>query len=500
MGEDTQGSKSAKRKLGPMPVATAVETPAEAPENHLRLVWAFAWPAVALNSLQVLNNLLDRFFIGHLQQAALSAQSAAMNLTFLLFSVAFALATGSSAIVSRAFGAGDESEYRRAAQESVNLAIGISILIAALSFAFTPMVAGLVLPGDAHEAQRLMVQFVVIFALGLPGMYVIQALASSLRGVGDTKSPMVISGLQILVHMSLNCLLIFPTRTAHIAGHAFTMPGAGMGLAGAATALTVSSWIAAISYLLYCRHTPLGSMTHFRLPNLDWARRILRIAMPSMAMSILRVFSLTAFTMIIAKVPSGESAIAGMGVAFAIEAIMFMPVFGLAVATSALVGQSLGMEKPKRAEHITWVASHSGALIVLAVVVPLYFSAPMIARTMIADGAPTTLATAAQEILAKATSRQEAVNLIRWLCSTEVLFCYAMVLTSAMQGAGDTRTPFWITVSSLWMMRVPLAWFLAIPMAMGATGAWASMSISQAVQGALAIVAFRKGNWKAQKV
>ena len=86
-------------------------------ENPTRVVWALAWPAVALNSLQVINTLLDRFFIGHLEPAALTAQGASQNVMFLMFSLAMALGTASTALVSRAFGAEDVPGYRIGARQ-----------------------------------------------------------------------------------------------------------------------------------------------------------------------------------------------------------------------------------------------------------------------------------------------------------------------------------------------------------------------------------------------
>lgn len=468
-------------------------------ENTARILWAFAWPAVALNSLQVVNTLLDRFFIGHLPQAALTAQGASLNVMFLLFSLAMAISTGATAIVSRAYGAGEKSEYREAARQAARLAVVSGAVLAFVGVLATPLLGQLVLPPGAADARRLMFQFLSVYAIGLPAIYLIQVLAGAMRGVGDTRSPMWISGIQIGLHMLLNSVLIFPARD--VLG--IRIPGADLGLTGAAIALAASAWIAAIIYVAYARKTPLGSVLSFRLPSLHWVQRILKIAVPNAAMAVLRVGSLMAFTMILAATPSAETAIAAMSIAFAVESIMFMPPFGLSMAASALVGQSLGMKKPERAERFGWVAGHHGALVVLAVVLPVFLFAKPIASTMVAsEHKPATMATASQqrEIEMKEATATEASNLIRWLCATEIFFSYAMIMIGAMQGAGDTVRPFWITVVCLWLLRVPLAWILAVGFRMGADGAWISMSFSQAIQGLLAIWYFRRGAWKTIRV
>jgi len=488
-------------------VPSTETVPASVPqenEHYGRIVWSFAWPVVLLNSFQVVNNLLDRFFIGHLSGSALLAQSASMTITFLLFSLAMALATGPGAIVSRAFGAGNRAEFQEAARQSVSLSLVLGILIALVGVGLAPILGALVIPASEPEARRLMIQYVGIFCAGLPAIYVIQALAASMRGVGDSRSPMWISGMQIALHIFLNFILIFPPRAVQFGGASFTLPGFNLGLAGAATALSASAIISAIIYLAYSARTPLGACWKMGFPTKAWAARILRIATPSAFQNVLRVMSLVAFMAILAGVPHGAAAVAALGVAFAVESIMFMPAFGLAFAASALVGQSLGMKRPDRAERIAWLASHYGALVILITVVPIFFGAHKIASTMISTETTKVVraATAAPDprIEQKRQAVDEAASLIRWLCLTEVMFAYAMILVGALQGAGDTVRPLWLTVVSLWVMRVPLAFLFAKVFAWGATGAWAAMSLTQAMQGLFAILAFKQGHWKTAKV
>jgi len=313
-----------------------------------------------------------------------------------------------------------------------------------------------------------MTAFVRAYAVGMPAIYLIQTLAGSLRGIGDTKSPMWISGIQILLHISLNFFLIRQ-----------------YGLVGAAMALSASAWLAAIGYLIYQQRTPLGASSLFALPSRDWTKRIVRIAAPAAAQAILRVLSLTAFTLILKGVPSASAAIAAMSVGFAIESIMFMPAFGLSMAAGALVGQNLGAKNPARAERLAWMAGHHAAVVTAVVAIPIFFLAHPIALGLVGG---------------KALIAQDATDLIRALCVTEVLFAYAMVMIGAMQGAGDTKGPMWISILALWGLRVPLAWLFAITMKMGAPGAWLSMSATQAVQGVMSIWLFQRGHWKAKKV
>jgi putative MATE family efflux protein len=486
-------------------VATSVQVPEEASlgisENASAVVWKLAWPAVALNSLQVINQLLDRGFIGHLPPSALTAHGGAINVMFLMFSLAVAVATGATALVSRAYGAGDPSEYRLASRQAIRIAIMSGIVMALVTAASGPFVAHTVLPSTDHESIEMMSRFLAVYATSLPAIYIIQTLAGALRGIGDTKSPMFISGLQILTHMTLNCFLIFPTHVVQPFGglFSFTMPGAGLGLIGAGTSLSISSCGSAVVYLFFVKRTPLGSLWGLHFPQWNWVVRILRIALPAALQSTLRVLSLTAFTIILAMVPGGSTSIGAMSTAFGIESVMIMPSFGLSVAAGALVGQSLGMGKPDRAERLGWVAANHGALVTLALAIPIFFLAPNIASVMLGD---------------KPEMISEAITLLRYMCASEMLFAYAMVVIGAMQGAGDTVRPMWVTLFSLWGLRVPLAFLLALPsgfplatwlkvpfgLGLGANGAWIALALTQGIQGLIAPILFKQGAWKTKQV
>jgi putative MATE family efflux protein len=437
---------------------------------------------VALNSLQVVNTLLDRGFIGHLESSALAAHGAAVNVMFLMFSLAMALGTATTAIVSRAYGAGKVVELRTAARQGAITALLFGLVFAALCAVAGPAAGAFLLPTDSVEARTSMGHFLVAYGTGLPAIYLIQCIAGSLRGIGDTRSPMVISGLQILLHIGLNYVFIFPPTRLEVG---VTIPGLGLGLTGAGAALSASAWAAALIYVAYLGRTPLGEVWKLARPSLAWLRRILAIALPAAGNAVLRVGSLAAFTRVLRDVPNGETAIAAMSVGFAIESIMFMPAFGLSMAAGALVGQSLGMGRPDRAMRLGWLAGHHSAIVTLLVAIPIFGAAPWIADVMVGG---------------KAEIAREAALLIQILCVTEIFFAYAMTMIGAIQGAGDTVRPFWITVICMWILRVPMAWVLAIGLEWGAVGAWVAMSATQGVQGAMALFLFKQGRWMNKQV
>lgn len=457
------------------------DEPANEP-SAARTVWSLAWPAVALNSLQSINSLLDSYFVQHLDVANLTAIGAATGVIFLFISLTFALGTASTALVSRFFGAGDKEGYRVANQKCVGLALVGGIIVALATVPGSLLLSPLILPPDDAAAKPLMMAYLGVFSIGLPAIFIIQVLAGSLRGIGDTKSPMVISGLQICIHIALNTVLI---NGSQVLPNGYVLHGLGWGLVGAATAMVVSAWVAALVYMAWAAKTPLGSCLKCSWPGLDWTKRILRIAIPAGTMSLVRVTSLLAFTAILARVPNGKAAVGALRPAFSVESLAFMPGFGLSIAAAALVGQSLGMKRPDRAERLAWTASHHAAAVGLLASIILFVFAPQVSHLLMPD----------QPIVA-----HQVEMFLRYICLTEVLFGYGMVLVGAMQGAGDTVRPLWMTLVSMWGLRVPLAWVLAHTFHLGAAGCWISMSATQAIQGIIAIWMFKRGHWKHQKV
>lgn len=450
------------------------------------IVWNLAWPAVLLNGLQTINNIIDAYFVGHLEPAALTAHGAALNIIFLLFSLGMTVSVASTALVSRFYGAEDRASMREANRQCVRLAhyVGIAMGFLAVGMAFG---AGqfLVPQGDARAAQ-LFREFLIAWAPGIVANTMVTTIAGSLRGTGDTRSPLVISSLQIVIHVVLNFFLIDPGHRVHLFGQTYFIPGAGWGLTGSGVAITISAFVSALVYLIWVRKSVLGPSWSMRFPHVDWAKRIMNIAAPAALQAVLRVASFTVFTLFLRNSPNAGDALGALRIGIAIESALFMPAFGFSVAAGALVGQNLGAKKPGEAAKLGWMAAHMGALLILVLSIPLWFYAPQIAATLTGGDKPGMAA--------------EAVSYIRILIYTEVLFGYAMVLIGALQGAGDTKRAMWITIWSLWLVRVPLAFLLSGPLAMGALGCWIAMSASQAIQGILAMMAFAQGKWKTTQV
>ena len=442
-------------------------------------VWHLAWPIIALNSLQVVNSLLDARFISALGGAALNASGAAQSLLFLFVSLAFAIAVGATALVSRFYGSSEPENMIKASRQTTTLSLLLGIAISILGYFSLPYICALFVdPGGA--AYREMLRYLGPVLVGIPAVYVFNNLAASLRAISDTKTPMVVSGIQILAHMALNFILIFPPRS--IGG--MQIPGFDLGIAGAGWAFAISAWISALLYFPASGRTVLGATWKLQKPDLTWVTRTLKIALPASLMTIIRVSSFAVFSMALKHTAEGEAALGAMRVGIAMESIAFMPAFGYSMAASALVGQNLGSKEPDRAERLAWAATNQAVIVMSVMAVVFLIFAPQFAQVFIEQP----------------EQRAIAISYIRIVAITEPLFGYAMVLTGAHQGAGDTGRPTWANFISSWLLRVPLVYLFAVWMRMGSTAAWSVMALTQAVNGVIMIYLFRKGDWKTKRV
>lgn len=433
-----------------------------------RVVWMLAWPTVLTMLLQTLNSFVDRFFVGHLGSDALAAAGVGGQMMFLLFSVGMSIGVGTTALVARFTGAQELGEAKIAANQSVWIAGLASVVCIAIAWP----TRGLLLRalGVDQHAAGLADQYLAITILGTPFTFVMLALSSVFRGLGDTVRPLLISILANVVHLVGDWLLIF--------GHG-GFPK--MGLSGGAVAMTVSTIVASLAYLAFLPRTQVaGMMAVRRHLEMEWARRILNIGVPALWQNLSRILSMMAFTGVLARTPEATAAVAALTIGLTAEGIAYMPGFGFSVAASTLTGQNLGARNPKRAEAAAWTALQQGLAVMIVMGIVFYVFAVPFAHLFSHD----------PEVV-----RLTALYL-RIAALSEPFLAFGMILNGALNGAGDTKAPAWVAVITMWGVRLPLGILLAHTLHGGTPGAWWAMSASTMLSGIGALLLFKHGAWK----
>ena len=457
------GSRQEARE-GIAPLAEAAETKS----GLHRAVWMLAWPSVLTMLLQTLNSFTDRFFVGHLGSDALAAVGVGGQFMFLLFSVGMSISVGTSALVARFTGAKEADQATLAANQSVWIGFIAAFVCMAVMWPLRSLVIGW-MHVNPHAAE-LCLRYLTVTLLGIPALFLMLILGSVFRGLGDTVTPLrVMIGVNI-IHLGGDWLLIF--------GH-WGFPR--MGLMGGATALIASQVIGALLYLWFLRDSPVRGLVT-RLGHLDfgWARRILNIGLPAAGQNLSRVLSMMVFTGVLARSPEATAAVAAFTIGMTSESIAFMPGFAFSMAASTLAGQNLGAGNPGRAERASWAALGQGmAVMIFMGAVFFTFALPF---THIFTHDPHVVPL--------------AVSYLRIAAVSEPFLALGMILTGALNGAGDTKAPAWAAVVTMWGIRLPLAWVGIFLLSLGAVGAWWSLTISTMLNGLIALWLFKWGRWK----
>ncbi|MEI6512997.1 MAG: MATE family efflux transporter, partial [bacterium] len=427
-----------------------------------------------MNALQTVNAFIDRAFVGHLGRDSLAAVGVAGQLLFLFMSLAIALSIGTTAIVSRAYGAKNLGDAQKATRQSLLLGIVLGICAVVIALAVMPFYANQM--GLEPAARDLAIQYLSISLLSLCPLFVINSIYGAFRGVGDTLRPMWIMILVNIVHIGGDALLIngnlgFPR----------------LGLTGAAIALTSSAFMGLIGYLIIFNKYGIEGALKLEMPDFHWFKRILRISIPASMQMFLRVSSMMAFTGVLARsypIDLRTAAVAALPIGLIAEGIAFMPGMGYSIAASALVGQNLGAKRPDRAEKLAWLSAWQCCWLMSVMSVIFFVFARNLAMWFIND----------QQVV------EIAVSYLRIMAITEPLLAFALVLSGAHQGAGDTIRPTVVTGVNMWLIRFPMVYTWIIIFHGGASAAWWTMSLTQGIAGIVMIFVFRSGRWKTVKV
>lgn len=427
-----------------------------------------AGPSVTSMMFMVVFEVVDMFWVGKLGAQPVAALSASSFYVWMLRGLALAPAIGALARVSRRTGAGDS---QASARESASAILSTLFYALAITALFAPLLAPVFRwLGLSHTVRIMAVEYAGVFLSGLIFVYLMVTGEHILRGLGDTRTPMVITGISLLLNVILDpvCIFIFD-----------------MGLKGAAFATIISQILGAILMLRQVIkaqpdiiHCPLHPGLQF------WKQEffsLLGLGAP-MAMSH-ATFSIIYLVLsgIISKF--GDAPLAAVGIAHRIEGLPYFLAMGFSMATATLVGQNLGAGKPDRAQHAAYLSLRI-TTVALAVVSILFFFIPQHIYGLFIDDA---------QVIA------HGVHYLKIIAIFEIFLGFEVILEGAFSGAGDTKPPFFI-IFPITFLRIPMAWMLTTWGHMGVEGVWVTLSVTTFLKGLLLFIWFQRGHWKTRQV
>ncbi|WP_373732916.1 MATE family efflux transporter [Bacteroides heparinolyticus] len=445
--------------------------------QQLRLTVQLSIPAVIAQLSSIIMQYIDAAMVGSLGAEASASIGLVSTTTWLFWGLCVAAATGFSVQVAHKIGAGDMQGARAVLRQSLIATLGFSLLLAMLGVAISDALPGW-LGGDVSIRQNASLYF-LIFSLFLPALQMNFLAGGMLRCSGNMHVPSMLGVTMCILDVVFNFFLIFPSREWSLASYSFTLPGAGLGVVGAALGTVAAETVVAgiLLWYLWNRSDELklgGERGGFQ-PKTKTLKRALRISLP-MGLEHFVICGAQIMTTVIVA-PLGVFAIAANSFAITAESLCYMPGYGIADAATTLVGQSLGAKRRRLTRSFARITIFMGMAIMGVMGVAMYIFAPQIIGLM----------TPVEEI------RELGIMVLRIEAFAEPMFAASIVGYGVFVGAADTLVPCLMNFFSIWIVRLSLAALLAPTL--GLKGVWIAMCVELCFRGVIFLIRLKRERW-----
>ena len=436
-----------------------------------RAVFLLAIPMMLELVLESTFAVVDIFFVARLGASAVATVGLTETYLFLIYSIAMGLAMAVTAIVARRVGEARGEEAALSAVQAILVAVGVSVPFAVVGMVWAPELLRL-MGADAWAIEQgyRYTQWMLGGNAVIMLLFVINAI---FRGAGDAAAAMRVLWVANALNIVLDPVLIFGLG-----------PIPAMGVEGAAIATNLGRGAGVLMQLWILVRGSEHLRVLSRHLRVEFATlwTIVRTSLGGIGQMIVATTAWIFLMRILAEVST--EAVAGATIAIRVMMFTLMPAWGMSNAAATLVGQNLGAGEPARAEAAVWRIGWMNMVFTLAVSVAFLLWHDPIIGLFTADTAVIAIGGEWLSILAYS------------------FFVYGwwMVAVQAFNGAGDTMTPTWINLVFFWLIQIPLAWALAVPLGLAHSGVFWGVFVSETAVGLFTLWLFSRGRWKAMKV
>ena len=415
--------------------------------------------------------VVDAYFVSLLSNEAFATVVLTETLSTIVYSLAIGVSIAASAMVSRRIGEKNNKAADEAAAQTILVALVISILITFIGIFFSENLLRMMGANDAVVAvgvpytQILLGSNIVIMLLFI--------LNGVFRGAGDATMAMRSLWIANILNMILDPILIFGLG-----------PIPAMGVMGAAIATTFGRGMGVLFqlYILFNgKRVVQLTKAHFKA-NWEIINKIVNVASTGAGQYLISSASWIFLMKLVADF--GTDAVNGYGLAIRIIIFTILPAWGIANAGATLMGQNLGAKQPERAGTSVWRAAYLNAIFLFIVSVVYFLFAESLIGIFNDD----------ENVIAIGTRALKIFSI------GYIFFGFAMVLSQAFGGAGDTRTPTVVNIISFWLIQIPLAYYLTKQLAWGLDGVFFAVVISETIMTIIFVVMFKRGKWKTVEI
>jgi len=432
-------------------------------EERIRLLfrqsWAVSWPMTLIMFFLFLIGLTDVYVAGRIGKEIQAAYGLASQIYFIFSIIVFALTVGSVSLISRLFTSEKKEEFVAAIDSTIAVSLVAGVIFTIIGLLFSrSMINVLAVPETIKDYA---VPLLRIYSTGLIFAYLLISSNGILRASGMIHKSLFTMAVVCILNAILNFFLAFHTP---------------LGFQGIAVATVLSSFVGCLMNISFMRRK-ISGLFKFSLPAV---KAMIHIGWPAGLMQVLWQLGAMALFLILAALPKNNIEImAAFTNGLKIESAIFLPAFAFNMANAVVVGNLLGKKKVQDAFSIGKVTAAFGVGIVLLLTAVVMLNAHFIAGLLSPNK----------------TVVSESVRYIYIALLSEPVMAWGVILAGALNGAGDTRAVMWIIGASVWLVRLPLSFLLAIIFGFGASGVWWSMNISLICQAFLLSRRYFQRKW-----
>lgn len=439
-------------------------------------IFALAWPTIIEQVMQTAVQYIDTAMVGSLGTQATAAVGATTTVNWLIAITISAVAVGFLSQIAQACGAGDINHAKSVSAQSllVTFVLGGVATAIILSISRYVPVWMQVDEGIQNLAARY---FFILYIPMLPRTATI-ILGTVLRAAGDTKTPMKVGLTVNIVNVVLNYLLIYPTRQIAILRWVVTIPGAGMGVEGAAVASAIAFalggvWISAVLW----KHPVISPKGLSIRPDWDILRPCMKIALPNMLQRFGTSLGYVAFAAMINSL--GDVSTAAHTIANTVESAFYIPGYGMQTAASTLAGNAYGAKNEKRLNELVNMFLPVEMLLMVFTGGALFLMAPPLVRIFSTEPAVINL----------------GVTVLRMVALSEPFYGFSIIMEGVLLGLGNTKQPFVYNIIGMWLVRIVGTFICTQLLHYGLISAWLCMILHNMLLFVLFLICYLRKRW-----
>lgn len=428
---------------------------------------------------QTLFSLVDMVFIGQISKEALAGVTIYSTIFVIVFVFNDIIGTSSIALISQSYGEKDYAKTSKIIEQSiifkaiVALITGImmSIFLKPLIFFFT----------DNPQTQQAALDYGYIRTFFLPIMFSSYTVNTAMRCIGDSKKPLYIMIIVSIINIVLDPIFMFES----ISIGSFVVPGLNLGVFGAALATVISNTIAFLLafYILLSGKTYLTINPRNLLKlDKDIDKKLITIGLPAGAEGLNR--NLANFVLLKFISSYGVGITASYGIVIRILDLCFMPLFGLNMGGSTIIGQNLGAKNEPRAHQTIRATAKLGVFIMCCVNVGIFFYGQQLVAVFSND----------TEVIEIGTT------MLKWIGPSTILLAIMFGYGTAFSGSGYNKPFLYASVISRWGVLIPLAAVFKLVFHMDYHGLLIAYILTELVDMSVILYHYAQGKWKNLKL